>query len=388
MKYAKLMFQDIADSSRDKRELATAADRGWQILLLSPRPNMKPYPAGAEVQVLPSLEVSARVPRLLRYLRIVRNWLGYVRAVSRVETDVLSCHDLPALRIGYVQNLLRAPARRVKLVYDAHEFEIGRNTNGKRGRLATWRIKQEEGFLMKRCAFSIVVNDSIADAVQQIHHLQQRPVVVRSTPRLSVRDEAAIAANRRAMLEALPGAEYLMMFHGNLVTARGIPDLIRAAARFPDVGLVLMGAQSDRKFAEELRQLAETCGVSDRVLFHPAVPAERLPDYIGAVDLELMPIEPVVRSHYYVLPNKFFESVQAEVPIVASDLPEMRRLIDRYEIGLCCQPNDVDDLCRCIETMRSDPAFYARCRENLKVAKQDLCWEKERNVLEQAFATL
>lgn len=388
MKYAKLMFQNIADSSRDKRELATAADCGWQILLLSPRPDMKPYPLNAEIQVLPSLEVSARIPRLLRYLRIIWNWMGYVWAVSRVKTDVLSCHDLPALRIGYVQNLLRAPSRKVKLVYDAHEFEIGRNTNGKRGRLATWRIKYEEGFLMKRCAFSIVVNDSIADALQQIHHLQQRPVVVRSTPRLSVRNETAIAANRRAMLEKLSRVRYLMMFHGNLVTARGIPDLICATARFPDVGLVLMGAQSDQKFAEELRQMAETYGVRDRVLFHPAVPAERLPDYIGAVDLEVMPIEPVVRSHYYVLPNKFFESVQAEVPMVVSDLPEMRRLVDQYQIGLCCKPNDVDDLCRCIEKMRNDTAFYARCRENLKVAKQELCWEKERSVLEQAFATL
>ena len=159
-------------------------------------------------------------------------------------------------------------------------------------------------------------------------------------------------------------------------------------ARFPDAGLVLMGAQSDPAFARELKQLAETCGGGGRVLFRPAVPAERLPDYIGAVDLELMPIEPVVRSHYYVLPNKFFESVQAEVPIVASDLPEMRRLIDQYQIGLCCKPNDVDDLCRCIERMRGDAGLYARCRENLKIAKQDLCWEKERTVLEQAFATL
>ena len=382
------MFQDIAASSRDKRELAAAAGLGWQVVILCPNRDTRPYPETAEVRILPSFEVSPRVPRLLRYLRIVANWVWHVLAVSRVQADVLSCHDLPALRIGYVQNLLRAPSRRVKLVYDAHEFEIGRNTGGRRGRLATWYIRHEEGFLMKRCAFSIVVNDSIADALQQIHHLRQRPVVVRSTPNLWVRDEAAIAANRRAMLEKLPGVRYLLMFHGNLGRGNGIPDIIRAVARIPDAGLVLMGAQSDPAFARELKQLAETCGAGGRVLFRPAVPAERLPDYIGAVDLELMPIEPVVRSHYYVLPNKFFESVQAEVPMVASDLPEMRRLIDQYQIGLCCKPNDVDDLCRCIDRMRGDAGLYARCRENLKIAKQDLCWEKERTVLEQAFATL
>ena len=98
--------------------------------------------------------------------------------------------------------------------------------------------------------------------------------------------------------------------------------------------------------------------------------------------------EPVVKNHYFSSPNKFFESIQAEVPVIASDLPEMRRIVDQYHIGLCCKPNDVEELCRCIDKLREDAVFYARCKENLKIAKQDLCWEKEKNVLQQAYRAL
>ena len=77
------MFQDIAASSRDKRELAAAAGLGWQVAILCPDRDTRPYPETAEVCILPSFEVSPRVPRLLRYLRIVANWVWHVLAVSR-----------------------------------------------------------------------------------------------------------------------------------------------------------------------------------------------------------------------------------------------------------------------------------------------------------------
>lgn len=39
----------------------------------------------------------------------------------------------------------------------------------------------------------------------------------------------------------------------------------------------------------------------------------------------------------------------------------------------------------CVERMRTDKAFYAQCKENLKIAKCDLCWEKEKEVLKEAY---
>ena len=72
--------------------------------------------------------------------------------------------------------------KKVKLIYDSHEFELGRNV--KRRKAALTLVKWWEGFLMKRCVFSIMVNDTIADEVMRIHNLKNRPIVIRSTPNL------------------------------------------------------------------------------------------------------------------------------------------------------------------------------------------------------------
>ena len=47
--------------------------------------------------------------------------------------------------------------------------------------------------------------------------------------------------------------------------------------------------------------------------------------------------------------------------------------------------HSAEDISRCIAQLRDDPIFYARCKENLKRAKEELCWEKEKQVLLKAY---
>ena len=128
-----------------------------------------------------------------------------------------------------------------------------------------------------------------------------------------------------------------------------------------------------------------TEGVDARLYIHPAVPISELWKYVGAVDVCLMMIQGTSKSYYYSLPNKFFESIQSLTPMVASDFPEMKRIIDKYEIGLTTNPGDIEAMNQCVERMRTDKEFYDKCRNNLLKAKDDLCWENEKEVLKQAF---
>lgn len=91
---------------------------------------------------------------------------------------------------------------------------------------------------------------------------------------------------------------------------------------------------------------------------------------------------------YYSLPNKFFESIQALTPIVASDFPEMRRIIAQYKIGLNCNSDDLNQINSCIERMRVDKEYYRKCKENLEIAKKDFCWENEKKILVNEFSKL
>lgn len=232
-----------------------------------------------------------------------------------------------------------------------------------------------------------MVNDSIADEVRRIHRLKERPIVVRSTPSRWEISKEVCRDTRKELLARFPSAavEKLIMFHGCLGRGNGIETLLPILARHGELGLVLLGEQTDGDLCEEVCRTAEELGVSDRILFHPAVTLSELGKYVGAVDVEMMLIEPVSRSYYYALPNKLFEAIQSEVPMVASDLPEMKRIVEGYEIGLCCAPGDAEAADACLTKLLTDRDFYDRCRKNLKTAKESLCWEKEKKVLLNAY---
>ena len=371
------------NASRDKRELSACRELGLQTLVMAKGEPKDKYRkdtvGGFDVVRFSTRPLGTQIPNGVNRAVALFTWTHYAR---KLKPDIISGHDLTALLIGWMSNIFRS--RKATLIYDSHEFEIGRNV--KRNKLQLWRVTHMERFLMKRCAFSIMVNDAIADEVQRIHKLEKRPIVVRSTPNLWTVDPAVCAKKREELLAAFGEyCEFLMMFHGNLGVGNGIETLIPLLDQIDGLGLICLGKQTSTEVKTQLDELIAKYAVGNRVLLMDAVPIEELWQYVGAVDAEMMLIEPIVRSHYFVLPNKFFESIQSLTPIIASDMPEMKKLINKYQIGLTCPPNDIEAAFKCVERMRTDKAFYAQCKKNLKIAKQELCWEKEKEELKEAY---
>jgi len=372
------------NESRDKRELSVYRELGTDVAVLAKgeendRGRIDEV-AGFKVYRLSTRPLGARLPNAVNRAASLFTWASFVR---RLKPDYISGHDLlPALTIGWMSSLFSR--EKPKLIYDSHEFELGRNA--KRNGVQRFFIRVWERFLMNRCAFSIMVNDTIADEVQRIHRLKDRPVVLRSTPGLWRLDEEVCAETRRKLMAEMKAADdsFLLIYHGKVTTMRGVEALIAETERNPHVCAVILG-DGEKSYMDTLRQSVKEKGVEDRVLFHKAVKIDELWKIVGAADLSLMMIEGGAKSYYYSLPNKFFESIQSMTPIVASAFPEMKRLIDRYEIGLTCDPADAEAIDACVEKMRTDSAFYKRCKENLLRAKTELCWDNEKKVLEKAF---
>ena len=382
----KIAGSEWKNASRDVRELHVCEALGMDVLVLAkgePGDRMKPDTVqGFRVLRLGTKPLGAKVPKKLNQMASLLFWAGYA---AKCDPDIISGHDIPGAFIGYLAAC--SMKKKPKLVYDCHEFEIERS--GRRGKLAKFVVKHLERFLMKRCALSIMVNDSIAEKVQEIHRLSEKPVVVRNIPPLWQVDEAVCKAQRARFLQelSLPEDTFLLMYHGGVMKNRGVESLIEQVRRNPHTAGIVLGNGAEA-YITDLKSLAEQAGVRNRVLFHPAVPQPELWKYVGAVDVGMVILQNVCVNHYYALPNKFFENIQSLTPVIGSAFPEIKKLIDRYRIGLTCDPADMDAMAECIETMRTDHDFYARCKENLQKAKADLNWEKERKVLENAYKVL
>ena len=169
-----------ANASRDKRDLSAAMEAGFDVAVMAKGEagdKMRETEIDGFKAYLCDTRPLKKLPSSVNRIVSAIKWSGYIR---KYRADVLNCHDLVALQIGWLSTWFMRKRSRPKLVYDAHEFEIGRNADGKRGKLAAWFVQHSEKFLMKRADLNMMVNDSIAEDTAKVHGLTEKPLVIRN----------------------------------------------------------------------------------------------------------------------------------------------------------------------------------------------------------------
>ena len=385
-KIVKFTISNYENENRDKKEVSTLKELGYNVYIICNDQISVCTEEDENIIRVPVYKTVYKQSRIVRYILILKNYYRFNRCIRNENPNCISCHDLIALVIGWISTWFKSKKRKPLLVYDAHEYEIGRNTDGKRGSLARWIIPKTEKFLMKKCAFSMMVNDSIAEAVQQNYHLKEKPVVVRNIPNYWEIDEVVCQKKKEDFCKQLncPNETFIMMYHGGLLKGRGIEKMFEVIQRIPEVAGVILGS-GEEGYLNGLKKKTVELDIEKRIFFHPAVPIEELWKYVGAADVGMVTVPAICESYYYMLPNKFFENIQALTPIIASDFPETGKLIREYDIGFCVDPEDTEQIVEAVETLRENPEVYKTKKANLKVAKEVLCWEREKQVLINAY---
>jgi hypothetical protein len=102
-------------------------------------------------------------------------------------------------------------------------------------------------------------------------------------------------------------------------------------------------------------------------------------------DIGLSIEKDVSLNYHYCLPNKFLDYIQARIPVLISPLPEMKAIVERYDIGEMIESHDPRYLAGNFDAMLNDTNSLSRYRENLKKASKDLCWENEEQELMRIY---
>lgn len=373
------------NASRDLRELSVVKKLGADVLVLAKGEKSGEYDdiLGIPIFRMTTKPLGKNVPVFLNRTICIFTWA--IQA-ARFKADVISGHDLIPLFIGWISTLMMPKNKRPKLVYDSHEFTI---YDGNRSRFNRFLTIQLERFLIKKCSFVMEVNDCIADEVQQIHKLTRRPVVVRNIPEKWNIDQSVCRQMRIDIMSQFLNinASNLIMYHGVVVPERGIEALIDVLSLNKEICLLILGNGS-KQYIDNLKSYADKKDVLKRILFHEAVPPCELWKYVGAADIGMITVKAAWKSYYYMLPNKFFENIQAETPVICSDFPAISTLVKKYGVGMVCNPDSSSDINCCINKLCHDKVFYGSCKNHLKAAKEELCWEKEQIILENVYRRL
>lgn len=381
----KIVAGEWGAASRDRKELGICRELGCEIFVMqkgqTKDKGRHEVLHGFDVYDYSTRPLGDSKPfRPLNKLVSLFTWAHHAR---KYKADIISGHDYIALFIGWMATTFIPKKKKPKLVYDSHEYELGRNK--KRSRLALWLVKRIEGFLIKRCAFTIIECDEIADKLVEVYRCK-RPVVAHNVTVNWKLDHDIISERRREICEKMniPTDSFILMSHGAMMPNRGLEQTLDAAAAL-DIPLVLLGHINDQLFFNSLMQKVEESRIKEKVLYLPAVPLEILWQYVGAVDLGTIILQPQYESHRMTLPNKLFENIQSLTPVVTSNFNGLKAIVEGGGIGLTVDPESHEELVAAIKRMRNDREFYAQCKENLIKAKERYCWENDKQALYDAY---
>ncbi len=205
---------------------------------------------------------------------------------------------------------------------------------------------------------------------------RERVITVRNVPPRTADPAAAAAAGALQARCGLPPGTRIVLYQGMLQEGRGLEAAVDAMAGLADLDLHL-ALIGDGPLAGPLRARAESLGCAARVHLLGEVDFRELAALTPCAFAGLAPFQPLSPSYLYSLPGKLFEYIQAAVPVVASDLPEMRRIVEGYSIGYCVPGPGLEGLANRLRRLAGDGGAYAGFKGNLERARRELCWEEE-----------
>lgn len=276
-------------------------------------------------------------------------------------------NDLDTLPACYFASKLK----KTTLIYDSHElFSEGPELHGRKFVQTFWRSLED--YFLPRIKKAYTVSQSISDFYNKKY--ANKMGVVRNVPLL----------NPVTIIEkvSFPTTKNTILYQGILNPGRGLKPMIQALKYIPNLDLVIIGYG---KVEEELKKFVLHEKMQERVHFLGRISREKLSNYTKIATLGMVLEEPLGLSFTYSLPNKLFDYIHAELPIIAGTIPEISKIINTYKVGVIVEDYTPKKIAKEINTLLNNTSLLSEIKSNQKKAKQILCWENESKKLDVYF---
>jgi glycosyltransferase involved in cell wall biosynthesis len=305
---------------------------------------------------------------IVQLLRMMAHSLGHVRILWKIvlaRPDVVHAHDVNTLPTGWAAAALSG----ARLVYDAHEISTGRVGYSSIRTFVAWI----ERAIMPVTWANITTTNARAKFFARAYGIE-RPVVLQNRPRLAVTERSERIRRELSLTEEWP----IVLYQGMIQEGRGLERLVEVVARIPNIYLVLIGGGRLEQF---LKHRIVELGVENTVRILPTVPLAELPEYTASADIGVQPIENTCLNHFTTDSNKLFEYMMAGLPVVASNLPEIRGVVSKGGWGVLVPPGDSAALAEALTGLAMDRNARERMGAAARMLAIDYNWEQQENLL-------
>lgn len=298
----------------------------------------------------------------IKYLEFI---FKLILAGLKIKADIYHCHNLNTLLQGFI--IARLIKRR--LVYDAHELWAERPGAGRR--LMQWLEK----FLLRRADASVAAERHRAEIMYEEYGATEMPVVIGNFPKFKTLESRSSSLRDFVKAQCGRSEAMIVLEHGRLMSERSAGEIIEALRYLDEeIVLVLLGFVTE-EFREVLQNEIKRYNLDNRVFFHKPVPHDEVFSLISSADICTVLYKNTGRNNYYCAPNRLFESLMAGVPVIASNFPGMRDVVEKNNVGACTNPENPKNISKTVRYVLNNRDLMSQ--NALKMAKLKYNWEKE-----------
>lgn len=287
------------------------------------------------------------------------------------KSDILISNDLDTL----LPNFLISKIKRIPLVYDSHEYFIGVPELEKNGFARKIWLAIEK-WIFPKLKHVFTVNQSIAELYQKQYNININ--IVRNIP---LKRLTTISKTREEL--GLPMDKKIIILQGAGINIdRGVEELVQSMQWIKNSILLIIG---NGDIIESLKTKTDELQLNEKVKFINRLTYNELINYTANADLGLTVDKDSNLNYKFSLPNKLFDYISAGIPVLASNLPEVKRIVEKYKVGEILYSHKPEIMAQTIENMLNNKEKLLEYKANTKIAATELCWENEEIELNKVY---
>jgi len=378
-----LVATSVAGDTRVLREAQCLADDGFAIKIVGrnvptdfhPPRGISVLSASSGSGLRPLTMSSLTTKKLPPHLRFIRWFLlpvhrgksfkawadeAYVLAAP-LKFDVVHAHDYTALELG----ARLAKEHSVPFIYDSHEWWLGRQRQYRPTPIIDRNEASLEAKLARQASAVITVGESIAHLMENERGVGKVFVVRNSFPNEGDNSKRVVTPPRG------------IIYAGRIDAYRELEVTMDVASKI-SLPICWMGEHENQWSANFVPRARKT-GIE--VL--SSQPISAVTTAMQDAGLVFVTHSNQFESHRLALPNKLFHAVHAGVPVIATDVTELARIVRQYDIGELYEPGNSKSMEAAIGRAISR---HAELISNVQAAKADLSWDRDSQVLRDIYA--
>ena len=288
------------------------------------------------------------------------------------KSSIIVANDLDTLLACYTASKFKL---KTQLIYDTHEYftEVPELV----ARPKTQRIWEGiEGWIFPKLKTIYTVNKSIAQLYSEKYKKEVK-VIRNISPLFQITD-----LRSKGEL-GIPADKFIIIIQGAGINVdRGAEEAIEAMQRIVNSVLLIVG---DGDVVSQLKENVRKLQLDEKVKFFPKMSYDKMMNYTFYADLGLTLDKPTNINYRFSLPNKLFDYIHTNTPVLSTDLIEVKNIIETFNVGTIIKELTSENLAKIINEIKADKQSLENWKTNCTKAKEELNWQKECETLKQFY---